>query len=155
LNVDGTARFLVLDGKKIIIQKENNAEDRDVRLLLFGSAMGALLYQRGWLPLHGCAVKAGDSAYIITGVSGAGKSALTAALLKRGYSVLSDDISPITAGDEGEPMVYPGLPFLMLWADVLEKMKLPPGSGKAWKNSFFRWRPAIARPPCPSGGFSS
>lgn len=50
LNVDHTARFLVLDGEKIIIQKEGNAEDRDVSLFLFGSAMGALLHQRGWLP---------------------------------------------------------------------------------------------------------
>lgn len=61
-------------------------------------------------------------AHIIAGVSSAGKSSLAAALSKRGFSILTDDISVIGFKKE-IPYVHPGTPYLKLWSDVLSHFK--------------------------------
>ena len=53
-----------------------------VRLYLLGTCMGALLFQRKLLPLHGSAVVINGKAYAFVGDSGAGKSTLAAAFSK-------------------------------------------------------------------------
>lgn len=47
LKVDGTANYLVKGGREIVINPHPDAQPEKVRLFLLGSAMGALLYQRG------------------------------------------------------------------------------------------------------------
>jgi hypothetical protein len=123
LTVDGIARFLVADGRKIYIQRAADAEDDAVRLFLQGSAFGALLHQRGILPLHASAIQANGKAVLFCGVSGIGKSTLAVAFLKRGYPVLADDICALSAGDDGIPMVLPGFPQIKLWADAIRKLE--------------------------------
>ena len=58
LNVPRIARYLVADGSSIVIQQAAGAVDVDVRVFLLGSVFGALLHQRGVLPLHGSAIAA-------------------------------------------------------------------------------------------------
>src|SRR5690606_3396404 len=47
LHLAGTARYAVSAGREIVVDPYPDAEGSRVRLFLLGSALGALLYQRG------------------------------------------------------------------------------------------------------------
>lgn len=105
LNIPEVARFRVRNGREIRIDAEPDAHPVTVSNYLFGSAISALLYQRGMLLLHGAAFIDGEATVICIGESGAGKSTLAHALLLRGATVLADDI--VALSDDGQ--VLPGL----------------------------------------------
>jgi hypothetical protein len=125
LTVDSVARFRVLTGNRIIIDGYPGIDEKDIRLFLLGSAVGALLHQRGMLPLHASAVKVDDRCVVFCGASGNGKSTTARALVKRGYRFHSDDLCVISVNhtvDGNVPVVFPGYPQLKLWEDALKKM---------------------------------
>ena len=119
LTVDNVGRYYVAHGDTVIIAPEKGACEAEIMLFLMGSAMGALLFQRNFLPLHGSAVIAGDYGAIFLGHSGVGKSTLAGALQKKGYPLLADDICAISIADNGKALIVPGFPRLKLWADTL------------------------------------
>lgn len=120
LTAPGVARFCISGGRRIIVDADPAASDRNVRLYLLGSAMGALLHQRSILPLHANAIALDGSAVAFLGHSGAGKSTLAAAFHDRGRSVLSDDVCALVRA--GPTFVaQPGIPRLRLWRDAVER----------------------------------
>lgn len=124
LDIPGVARYLVVGGGSISIDIHPAATLREVRLFLLGSAFGALIHQRGLLPIHGSAVNINGSAVIIAGPSGAGKSTLAAAFAKRGYTILTDDVSVTEHRSDGSSRVHPGYPQMKLWADSIQHLEL-------------------------------
>jgi hypothetical protein len=126
LKVDRIANYFIEGGNTITIQHFLNSNIDEVRLFLLGSAFGALLHQRGLLPMHGSSLIFNDRAIIFSGVSGAGKSTLAAGFLKRNYKLLSDDISVVSLDENKKPWVFPGYPHMKLWADSLEKLGMNP-----------------------------
>ena len=126
LIVDDVARYLVRDGREIVIDRAPGATDDDVRLFLQGSAFGALLQQRGLLALHASAIAVGEGAVVFMGPSGIGKSTLATAFHQRGYTVLTDDVCVVDFDAGGAPVVVPAYPQLKLWRDALEKLELDP-----------------------------
>jgi hypothetical protein len=122
LHVDNVAKYHVTNGDRIAIEASPNAEVDDIRLFLLGSAFGALIHQRGLLPIHGSAININGSAVIFSGHSGAGKSTIAAAFYNRGYSILSDDVSVLSLSPDGKPMLNPGYPQMKLWADSIQKL---------------------------------
>lgn len=126
LTVDGVARFLVQNGTEIIVERAPGSDEDSIRLFLLGSAFGALLQQRGVLTLHGSVIEVADGCVGFLGPSGVGKSTLAAALLRRGYRLLTDDVCAVTLGPQALPLVLPGYPQTKLWADVLTKFGTAP-----------------------------
>ena len=124
LKVDGVARFLVCDGRRIIIDRAALADDDDVRVFLLGSALGALLHQRNAIVLHGSAVIINGTAVAFVGPSGIGKSTLAAAFRQRGAVVLTDDMCVLWPDDSGQMHVHPGLPEAKLWIDSLQRLDI-------------------------------
>ena len=120
LNIEGVARYLVKDGGTIIVDREPGVPDANVRLFLLGSAMGALLHQRGMLPLHANAVEVGGRAFAFMGASGAGKSTLAAWFHDRGYRIIADDVCVVDFAAGGAAQVRPGISRLRLWRDALD-----------------------------------
>ena len=118
LTIPGVARYRVERGEAVAIAPVDGADSDAVRLFLLGSALGALLHQRGVLPLHGAAVRTDKGYLVIVGTSGSGKSSLSAALGQRGWAVASDDISAVRIID-GQACVAPGYPERKVWPDVL------------------------------------
>lgn len=122
LKIDRVARYLIRNGNEIIFQSAPDADGDVVQLFLTGSAFGALLLQRGLLPLHGSAVATPKGAVLFVGPSGNGKSTIAGAFHQRGYPVLSDDVSAIFTTAEG-PQVLPAYPRLLLWADAVHRLE--------------------------------
>jgi hypothetical protein len=118
LTVTGTARYLVREGREIVVEPMPGSSERNVRLFLLGSALGILCHQRGLLPLHANAIVAGDGAYAFAGNSGAGKSTLAAHFAREGYEILCDDVCVVSFDAAGMPLAWPGLPRLKLWGDA-------------------------------------
>ena len=122
LRIHGVAAFWVRDGREIIVDRVNGADDAAVSLFLLGSALTALMHQRDVLALHASAVVGDHGAIAIAGAPGRGKSTLTAALAARGYRVLCDDLTVITLDHAGRPLAHPGVPQLKLWPDALQRL---------------------------------
>ncbi|SFS54830.1 aldolase [Paenibacillus sp. BC26] len=122
LNIEGTAIYRVRGGNRIAVSPTIGAEDPVVRLYLLGTCMGALLFQRKLMPLHGSAVVINGKAYAFVGDSGAGKSTLAAAFLKRGYTLLTDDVIAVTFNRDRIPVVIPSYPQQKLWQESIDKL---------------------------------
>jgi hypothetical protein len=120
LAVAGVARYRIESGREILVDPEPGVPERNVRLFLLGSAFGALLHQRGLLPLHANAVEIDGRAVAFMGESGAGKSTLAAWFHDRGHRVIADDVCVVGFDDDGKPFAAPGLPRLRLWSEALE-----------------------------------
>ena len=118
LQVPGVARYLIADGREIRIDAEPGADANNIRLYLLGSALGALLFQRELLVMHGNAVRVGNGCAICVGQSGAGKSTLAGTFFKRGYQLLADDVVPISA--DGQALA--GFPRIKLWQDAADRL---------------------------------
>lgn len=121
LAIPGVAHFRVVGGEEIVIARAPGSEDAAVRLFLLGSAFGALLHQRGIVPIHGSAVATTHGALIFSGPQGHGKSTLAAAFVQRGYPLLSDDVCALTL-ENGMVWLHPAYPRLNLLPDALERL---------------------------------
>jgi hypothetical protein len=117
LNVPEAGRYLMRNGREILV--EPGESERHMRLYLLGSAFGAILHQRGLLPLHANSIAIGGRAVAFLGHSGAGKSTMAAWFHDRGFEVLADDVCVVTF-EEGRPIAHPGIPRLRMWRDALE-----------------------------------
>ena len=126
LAVAGVGSYLVEEGSRISIEPVEGTPLEEVRLFLMGSAMGALLYQRGLFPLHGSAVETRWGAMIFVGDQGVGKSTLAAEFHQRGYRLLSDDVCAVTTGTK-KLQVLPALAQVRLCTDAYERLGQPPG----------------------------
>lgn len=120
LAVAKVGRYLIRDGRQILIDPAPGASERNLRLFLLGSAIGALLHQRGLLPLHANAIDIGGRAVAFSGHSGAGKSTIAAWFHDQGHNILADDVCVIGFDDSGRALAYPGIPRLRLWREALE-----------------------------------
>ncbi|MGB8539216.1 MAG: hypothetical protein WCD57_22520 [Acidobacteriaceae bacterium] len=122
LNIQGVARYLVTDGREIVVHPEDAAPALDVRGYLLGSIFVVLCQQRGLLPLHASAIAGTSGVVAFLANSGQGKSTLAAHLARRGFRVLADDVCLIDAPQPGSAMVIPTAPWLKLWRTSLENL---------------------------------
>ena len=151
LTVDGIGRFRISNSDQITWHKaDGTVSDQDLRTFLLGSAVGALLIQRGMLVLHGNALERNGQAIVCLGHSGAGKSTLAYALMQQGWRLLADDLVAITPDGQ----VLPGIPRIKLWHDAtkafgLDSEALPPI--RQGMNKYLLLGEAIdrAEQPCP------
>lgn len=116
-------RILVRDGRQVTVEPVPGVGEESLGLHISQSIMGALLHQRGSLPLHASAVIAKDSCVAFLGNSGDGKSTLAAALRQRGYPSFCDDICVVKAAS-GVPTIFPGPGRIKIWADAAEALGL-------------------------------
>lgn len=117
-------RFLVEDGRKVIVERNPAAEDELIVFHLLHSVMAAVMRQRGLLVLHANVVLTPAGAVVLSGKSGAGKSTTLAALLQRGCSMIADDIAVLCFGAAGSAEVFPGVAQMHLWEDAAERLGL-------------------------------
>ena len=118
MDVPTVARLRVDKGRRMVVELADDGAENEMRAYLLGSALGALLHQRGLLPVHASAVEIGGRAYAFAGHSGAGKSTLALALTQRGHRLLCDDIVAVDTSGPG-PLCWPGLVNVKVWGETL------------------------------------
>lgn len=131
--VPPVARYLVRDGKTVDVAVTPDADRGAARLFLLGSARGALIHQRGELPLNAATLVAPNWKCIaIASPSAVGKSTLAAALCRRGWLLVADDITRVTWNGT-MAIAWPSHHAVALWrqscemlgenADALERVR--------------------------------
>jgi hypothetical protein len=132
---DGVQFWLDRTGANIWALWPETSSLENVATYLVGPILGLLLRLRGITCLHASAVASGDRAVAFVGSEGAGKSTTAAALARRGYPVLSDDV--VTLVERGGAFhVMPAYPYLCLWPDSVEKIE---GSREAFSRFTPEW----------------
>lgn len=109
-------KFLIEDGRKVIIDPEPGISNDILRPCILGSAMAVVLQQRGFLVLHASCIVINGMAIAFLGHSGDGKSTICSAFHARGYEVLTDDVLVIDIARENI-LVIPSFPEIKLRSD--------------------------------------
>lgn len=125
LGIPGIGRYLVTEGREIVVSPDADALPLDVRGYLLGAIFVVLCQQRGLLPLHASALSGHQGVVAFLGHSGQGKSSLAAHLAQRGFTVLADDVCLIDPAQADGTMVIPNAPWLKLWRNSLENLGRP------------------------------
>ena len=130
---------LIRDGKSIQVEA-NPAQDAIAALHILGSCTRGIALPAGICTTSRQYHRNKARIAMFVGKIGAGKSATTMAMLRRGHRLIADDISAVstTGGHETAPSVLPGFPRLKLWraslnhfgCDPAEFQHLRPGLDK-------------------------
>ena len=121
LYVEGVAWFYASNGNYVEVFPDEGAHQSTLELYLNGSVYGAILHQRGTLPLHGSCFKHKGMGIMICGESGMGKSSLTTAFCLKGADFLTDDVTPIVfKGDI--PYIWAMSDRIKLHSDSLQQL---------------------------------
>jgi len=125
--VRGLASFHISPATDILsIEAAEGIDPVLLRNHLYGTVLAAICYRRNLLPLHGAAIKLGDSAVILCGDSGAGKSTLGTAFSRHGYTLLNDDVCAIDFDRPDGPLLRPAFPRVKLLPDAIDAFGLDP-----------------------------
>lgn len=107
----------------------------DAVTYLVGPILGFLLRRRQIVVLHATTVDVAGVAVALVGPSGIGKSTLSAALVQRGHTLVSEDVSALTSRG-GQTLVLRGLPFVKLWPDSAARHGELPHLTPNWDKRF-------------------
>jgi hypothetical protein len=122
LDVPGVARFLAREGRELTIDPAPRAEPERVARLARMTPLAALAWQQGLLAFHAAAVSRAGESVLLCGDSAVGKSTLAAWLLGRGWELVADELAIVELRPDGDAIVWPGAPELVLWPDVVERL---------------------------------
>ncbi len=120
ITIEAVGTFYISHGSTITANVLPDVPNEVTRMYLFGTCMGAVLQQRGIMPLHGSSVCKEGIALVISGDSGSGKSTLAAEFISRGWKLMSDDVTPVveTDGVYYAQSTYPGQ---KMWEDTIHR----------------------------------
>ncbi len=139
LNLDGIARYRVMNGSQIIIQPEAGSDIDSVRVFCISNAFAALLNQRKQLQLHGSAFLNHDEVILILGATHAGKSTILANIVARGFKPFSDDVCVPVLSPPGEIRLFSSYPMMKYWVDTFSKVELGD------RSEFYKIRPRLEK----------
>jgi hypothetical protein len=86
--------------------------------IVLDSVLFSVALLHGYEALHGGAVATAAGAVAIVAGAGGGKSTLLAELLRRGASLLTDDVVVLEAVGDGPPLAHPGPPLMTVPASI-------------------------------------
>lgn len=96
----GIMRFRVDGGQTITYDPLPEADPLFMRTILGGELLAVLLRQRGFLTLHASSVSIDGAAIAFVGDSGWGKSTLSTYFTRNGFSLVSDDVTCLSIGQD-------------------------------------------------------
>jgi hypothetical protein len=123
-NIRTVAKYYAGFGSTVKYEPVAGIDMHSVRLFLLGTAMAAILYQRGDIPLHASAIVHNGKLTLFAGDSGAGKSTLIARLATAGYNVFTDDVCVLhhLAAGTNEIHGTASYPMMKLWDDAISQI---------------------------------
>jgi hypothetical protein len=103
--------------RQVTVYADPGADDRAIGLVLIGQVSIYMLHRLGFPILHASAVLVYGEAVALVAPAGNGKSAMAGSFLRRGATLLSDDVLPLVEhGDEIHAM--PGAPMMKVWSQT-------------------------------------
>jgi hypothetical protein len=133
LYYDCLAKFKISGGRQIEFEAAPDIGEQELQCVLMSAAFGALIHQRGDLPIHGAGLVSPeeDGVTIIVGNCGAGKSTTSAALVTKGWSLIADDICRFSGSTqetgENEIFVHRGYTKIKLTDDACSRLGFDSG----------------------------
>lgn len=119
LHFRNLADFLVqADGTRVCCYPRSGATPETIRHLFLDQVLPLVLSHRGELVLHASAVVCPQGAIAFIGVSGVGKSTLSASFTRQGCPLLADDCLRVQER-AGQFFGIPSYPSLRLWDDAI------------------------------------
>lgn len=132
LALPGVGRVLVQStvdgGVRVTVERSPGAADDDVAWLLAGPVRQVCWVMRGRFALRGCGVVIDGRATALLGPGASGKSAVTAALARRGHGLLADGALPIRF--EPGPVAGPADEHVQLWPDMAGRLGFDDSAGE-------------------------
>jgi len=156
LAVPGVGRFLVRDGRRVLVDPALPHDDAGLRLYVLGSVLAILCYQRGVVPFHASALVPDPNvtmrAIMVGGDSGAGKSTLAATFALQGAPILADDVCRVDTSSSRDALVIPSITRLKLWPDTVQQLDIPANALEPIRNGIgkYAWYGANTRPLTPT-----
>ena len=123
-------RFLIQNGRRVLIDPLPQADERALRIYLLGMVMAILLHQRGKHIFHASAVRLAGQAIAFMGAKGTGKSSTAAYFHAAGCDLITDDIL-VLSKNTGSMMVSPGNPQFKLMPDAARALQQIPETHEA------------------------
>ncbi len=121
ITINDVASYFVQEGKSIVIEASENAEQDSIRLFCLSNAFAAALQQRKTIPLHCAALIDKGELVLILGDSGAGKSTTMASLIQQGLKPFSDDVCvPFQDPETGKICFFSSYPMMKFWKETIE-----------------------------------
>ena len=127
VSIPGLARFLVREAGEIVVDPAPGAAPEDLAIFAAGPMLGLLLQLGGRIVLQASAVAVAGGAVLFCGPTSAGKSTLAAALGRRGYPTICDDLCAIDMTAPGGPRALADTTTLKLWAHAIMRLDLKEG----------------------------
>jgi hypothetical protein len=122
LRWSGLCEFLVSpDGRRILYHRQKRAPVESFSVYLLGQVLSFSLLAFDSESLHGTVAVVNGGAIGFLGNCGYGKSTLGAALLARGFPILTDDLVALEQGEAGW-RVHPGIPRIKLFPSVARRL---------------------------------
>jgi hypothetical protein len=125
LQIPCVAHYHISGGSRVTVVPVAGATEADVRLFLLESVLGLIGHQRGFLPLSAACVALGGRAVAICGAHHVGKSTYAAALALRGFQVVADSVTVVSAEAGPPAQVLPTAARLKVWPDSLAALQVP------------------------------
>lgn len=113
------------NGRFIRVDHAESKPAEEMLAYLTGPILGFVLRLRGAVSLHAGAVALGERCVALVGENGAGKSTLVSHLVRNGYSLVTDDVLPVTLRGDGL-LAHSGYPGVRLWADIVHAASVDP-----------------------------
>jgi hypothetical protein len=144
-----SGRFLVEGGRRITLQRNRDAVEKRILFHLLHPVTAALFCQRGLLSLHASSADTPAGTIALCGRSQAGKSTTLAALLSKGCTMVSDDITIVRHGQDHVEAAA-GSTVMHLWDDAAHRVGLDLSGCD--RHPTRRGKAALVAPTGPSAG---
>jgi hypothetical protein len=106
------------DARRVDVYPMPGVDARMPALVLLGPVAALVLHQLGYPSLHASAAQIGGGVVVFLGPPGQGKSTMAALLLRRGATLISDDVLPLCALGDALYAV-PSVPMMKLAPDAV------------------------------------
>lgn len=135
LEIPNITRFLIKEGRQIIVEPFSGVDEDSLRLFLYTACIPLVLIYHNFFLLHGGAIHWEEQGVAFLTNFGQGKSTLLASFLKRADCFLSDDICVLNQ----EGLILPGLPYLQLREDAIKKLDIDSTTLKWIRPNVQKW----------------
>ena len=125
MTIKDVASYFVQEGKRIVIEADEIADQDSIRLFCLSNAFAAALHQRKTIPIHCAALIDKGQLVLVLGDSGAGKSTTMASLVQKGLKPFSDDVCvPFQDPETGRISLFSSYPMMKFWKETLDLVGL-------------------------------